>query len=189
MNDGQLTYDDVMLDWAVAEFLSPTWAASWSEPTHEELRIKLKKDGISSLTVYERSWLVGNIVRFRSPIICVYGPCRSWSFQRFTVSRGDLERFSILWSFPYPSFSFGDLSAKIKDDPSGDEAKMRDAVWKMVSLTRSGQKAPGAPIAISREVPMSHLLIDGYRRAMAALWDGCPSIEIYLCTPPAPTCT
>jgi hypothetical protein len=62
--NGQRTYDDVMLYWAISELLSPTWAEFWSGPVCEGLRTKLKNEGIDSLSLYEQTWL----------IILEYGP-------------------------------------------------------------------------------------------------------------------
>lgn len=180
------TYDDVMFDWAVTELLSPTFAGLWDGPTCEELRTKLKNEGIGSLGVHERTWLIGRQVANRRAVVLVYGPFRSWSFRRVTFSREELSGFSIIHQFGYPSFSLGQFSEKIRKDPSGspNEPGIKRNVELMLEQSRSGKEPHGLPIAISRE-PMPPLLIEGYKRAMVALWAGHSSIEMYLCTPPA----
>jgi hypothetical protein len=118
-----MTFDDVMLDWAVAELVSPTWAAIWAGSVCDELRRKIQNSGIGSLSIHERGWLVGAVTQARSAIISVYGPCRSWSFRRTAVSIQELSAFSIIHHFGYPSFSFSDLATKIRDNPSGGEKR------------------------------------------------------------------
>ena len=110
MENGQRTYDDVMLDWAISELLSPTWAEFWSGPVCEELRTKVKNEGIDSLGLHEQTWLIATLVNFRYVIILEYGPSRSWTFKQCTFSCEALSRFSIIHQFNYPpSFSFGQL--------------------------------------------------------------------------------
>jgi hypothetical protein len=193
MNGGQLTYDEVMLDWAIAELFSPTWQEEsefWKGAEADKLRAKVKE---GTLNDADRSLLIREITAFRNLIIPKYGPHPSWSFRRVTISSEELSRFSIIHQFGYlPSFSFGALSTKIKDNPTKgniDEQRMRNLVHEIIDLSRQHQEPIGLPIAIEREAPLSPLLIEGYKRAMAALWDGRPSIEIYLCTPPAQTRT
>jgi hypothetical protein len=86
MENGRRTYDHVMLDWAISELLSPTWAEFWSGPVFEELRTKLKNQGIDSLSLHEQTWLIAMLVNFRYVIILEYGPSRSWTFKQCTFS-------------------------------------------------------------------------------------------------------
>src|SRR6266851_8794080 len=110
MQNDLVTFDDVMLDWAIAELLSSTWVEYWASPACDELREKIRSAGIGSLSVDERIWLMGEITRIRSPILSVYGPHRSWSVRRTVVPRQELSKFSIIHHFGYPSFSFGHLA-------------------------------------------------------------------------------
>jgi hypothetical protein len=86
-----------------------------------------------------------------------------------------------------PSFSFGQLSKKIRENPTRgpivDEPAMRERAQKMLDLCSNGQQPFGFPVAVERPAPMAPVLIDGYKRAMVALWAGRPSMEIYLCIP------
>jgi hypothetical protein len=183
MTSDRVSFDEVMLDWAVAELLSPTWPTNWAGPAREELKRKLQTVGISALSIAERSWLVEAIIQCRDPIISLYGPSRSWSFRRTVVRSRKLSTFSIIHHYGYLDFSLGDLAIKIKDSPSEDEQKTRDIVT-AIRTQAAGGKAPfGLPIAVAREMPAPPLLIEGYKRAMAALWSGQASVEIYLCIP------
>jgi hypothetical protein len=185
MKNDRLTFDDVMLDWAVAELLSPTRAADWAGPACDELRRKVQNADISSLTIHERTWLVEAVVQIRRTIIAVYGPCRSWSFRRTFVPYQEISAFSIIDWFGYPTFSFGDLAAKIKDNPSERERGVRDAVTMILAQTSGGKQAFGLPIAITRKaLMMPPLLVEGYKRSMAVLWSGqAVPVEMFLCTP------
>ena len=183
MRNVRINFDDVMLDWAIAELLSPTWATTWVGPACDELRRKIQKAVIDSLSVHERTWLVGTIAQCRSPIISIYGPCRSWSYERTAVPCEELRAFSIIRQFGYPSFSFGDLAAKIRDNPSEGEQSMRDAVAAILAQADGGKETVGLPIAVARKGPMPPLLIEGYKRSMAALWGGGASVAMFLCTP------
>jgi hypothetical protein len=184
MTSDRVSFDEVMLDWAVAELLSPTWPTNWAGPAREELKRKLQTVGISALSIAERSWLVEAIIQCRDPIISLYGPSRSWRFRRTVVSSRELSAFSIIPHYGYPDFALGDLAAKIKDSPSGEEQGTRDIVIAIMAEAARGRAPVGLPIAVAREVPVPPLLIEGYKRTMAALWSGQDaSIEIYLCIP------
>jgi hypothetical protein len=183
MTNDLVSFDDVMLDWAAAELLSPTWPTNWAGPAREELKRKLRNAGIGSLSIGERAWLVEAIIQCRSPIISVYGPSRTWSCRRVVVSSRELSAFSIIQHYGYPDFSLSDLAAKIKDDPSAEEQSTRDIVTAILALAAGGKAPFGFPIAVAREMPAPPLLIEGYKRSMAVLWSGRSSVEIYLCIP------
>jgi hypothetical protein len=177
-----LTYDEVMLDWAIAELMSDSWDSFWSDPICDNVRSKIQRSGKDSLSVYEQTWLIGSIIQIRNPIISVYGPSRSWNFCRKTVSPQELAQFAITHHFGYLSYSFGNLADKLKNNPFGREKDMQRAVLKI--MKQSEQKPIGLPIALMREDPMPPVLLEGYKRAMARVWDEkCTSIEIYLCSP------
>lgn len=183
MEDEQVAYDDVMLDWAVAELMSPMWTTAFTGAACDGLRAKIQRQGVEALSEYEQTWLIGYIVAFRSPIISVYGPFRTWSFRRTAISREELARFAIIHHFGYPSFSFGDLAAKIRDDPANaGEQELRESVR---AIQQSGGERPlGCPIAVERQSPKPSILIEGYKRSMAALWSNeSAPIEMYLCDP------
>jgi hypothetical protein len=177
------TYDEVMLDWAAAELTSPDYEASFCGELYEALREKITGGGIEGLTTYERTWLIGAFAQFRSPIIGAYGPFRSWGFQRKAILKHELSRFAIVHHFPYPSFSLGELSSKIRDHPTADEVAVCDSVLAIIAKSMD-QRAYGLPIAVAQEAPNPPILIEGYKRSLAALWKDDPEpIEIYLCDP------
>lgn len=177
-----ITFDDVMLDWAVAELLSPRRVGHWHGPACDALRAKVSSGGIGALSPYERSWLIGRIAGIRSPIISAYGPCRSWSFWRDMVSREDLLRFSIIHHFERPSFSFGDFAAEI--DPGTSKRRDMGREVMEVAAELSAGKAPlGTPIAAVPGGSTPPVLIEGYTRCMAALRTGQESVELYFTSP------
>jgi hypothetical protein len=177
------TYDEVMLNWAAAELMSRDYEASLSGDVYDELRAKIRGGGLEALSNYERSWLIGAFAHFRSPIILAYGPLRSWRFRREAVSKDEFSRFAIIHNFPYPSFSLGELAAKIRDQPTEGEIPMCNAVLAIIEQFLD-HRPPGLPIAVTQEPPMPPILIEGYKRSLAALWkDDTDPIEIYLCDP------
>ncbi len=100
------------------------------------------------------------------------------------MSRQELPAFSIIRQFGYPAFSFGDLAEQIKHDPSREGQNTRDAVAAILGQAGGGKEPLGLPIAITREFPTRPLLIEGYKRSMAALWSGqVASVEMFLCAP------
>jgi hypothetical protein len=59
--------------------------------------VRLDRAGIDSLSVNERTSLIGLLIRSRDLMIYQYGrPQPSWSFQRDTVSCEELSRYSII---------------------------------------------------------------------------------------------
>jgi hypothetical protein len=177
------TYDEVMLSWAAAELTSPDYQATLSGDMYDGLRGKIRGGGVEALSNYERSWLIGAFAHFRSPIILAYGPFRSWSFRREAVSKDELSRFAIIHDFPYPSFSLGELSEKIRDQPSEGEIPMCNSVLAIIEQSLD-KTLSGLSIALAQQAPKPPILIEGYKRSLAALWkDDSDTIEIYLCDP------
>jgi hypothetical protein len=176
------TYEEAMLDWAVAELLSPSWAGHdfWTGSHVDALRTKIANGGVASLGVYERSWLVSAIATFRTPIMSAHGPYRGWKFWRATVTASELSSFAILSWFRHPSFSFGDLSAHVRAQPND---AMGAAVHAINTAVAAGQPPAGVPIATVMHSPAPPLVLEGYKRSMAALWRNEPSLEFFLCRP------
>jgi len=185
MRDSGWTYDEVMLDWAIAELRSPSWKDNWYGPTCDAWRAKLEAGGINALDAMERIDLIRAIEQFRRPLISKCdGPYPSWTFWRASVSQKELSQFSIVSAFfTYSASSFDDLSGKIRNQPSHEEESMRAKVVAIQNAARKGQLPIGLPIAIIREGPMTPLLIEGYKRSMAALWSGAAVIKMFLCHP------
>jgi hypothetical protein len=176
-----------MFDWAIAELLSDTRASSagsiWNHPACQMLRQKVTDHGIGSLSTYEQAWLIGVLSQDRSPIISVYGPERSWRFWRASARVADLKKFAIIHHFGYPSYSLGDWHAAVMGARSPDE-NMRDAVIAISAASASGNPPHGSPIAVTHPAPRPPLLIEGYKRSMAAILDNKTlEIEILFCSP------
>src|SRR5437016_5791679 len=140
MENVEVTYDDVMVDWAVAELLSPTWTGFWNGRIYDELRTKLRDEGVGSLSAHERTFLIGRLIVSRNLIIFQNGPLRCWTFKRPTFSREDLSGFSIIHQFGHPSLSFGQFSERIRTAPSEglNEPEMQRAVLAMLEESHRG---------------------------------------------------
>jgi hypothetical protein len=179
-----LTFDDVILDWAVAELMSPTWAARWTGPLCDNLQEIIESSGVATLNQLQRAWLIQHLCNVRSPIIQSYGPADGWDFRRATIAREELSLFATMeqWS-RYPSL--GEFATKLRDDPSPDELDMHRHVLAISDKLVDGQITWGIPVAVSRGVSNPPVLIEGYKRSLAVLWGSNASIEMHLCAPPA----
>jgi len=174
------TFDDVMLDWAVAEIVSPTWWEKWQGA--DALRSKLIAG--QPPTPPERNALLRGILQFRAPLIQRYRISPSWRFHRRETTLDEVSRFSVLPDFGYGPRSFAWFAAKIRDNPSDDERTMQSQALAMLELACSGNRFRGSPIAVEAaddESPPA--LVEGYKRCLVALWQGAPSIQLFFCHP------
>ena len=178
------TFDDVMLDWAAAELMSPTWAIHWRHPLCDNLREIIESLGVAALNQLQRVWLIQHVSNVRGSIIQRYGPAVGWDFRRVTIAREELSRFATMeqWS-RYPSL--GEFATKLRDDPSPDELDMHRHVLAISDELADGQITWGIPVAVSRGVSNPPILIEGYKRSLAVLWGRNASIELHLCAPHA----
>jgi hypothetical protein len=100
------------------------------------------------------------------------------------VPAEQVESFAILPHFEdrYGTIPFGEFAAQIKVEPQPEEDEMRAEAEKMLRFVRLHGNLAGLPIAITRG-SKPPLLIEGYKRAMVALWSGIPALELYFCQP------
>ena len=173
-----LTYEEVILEWALAELLSPTWRSDphWSDEISKLLRAKVLELGADSLNPDERTWLSGRLLQFRALIIGTYGPRSSWRFNKRVASAESISRFGVIDSFRIPGSSMDDLSTKVRYE---DYFQMRDRVQEIIDSKRPERYSP---IAVSRKdrVP---ILIEGYKRVFSAMWTSTAWLEIIFCEP------
>jgi hypothetical protein len=171
--------DEILLDWAVSELCSESWAGVWTGAAAAGLRARIAADGVETLSADERLILVDAIRKIRAPIIRIYGPAPSWRCARITVPRAELERFAILPWFGHPTFSFVDLMRKVRDEPESDP-RMAAGVEAIVAARRGGRAPRGRLIATMPRAFDRPVLIDGYHRGMAALLLNDPAVEAYM---------
>jgi hypothetical protein len=72
---------------------------------------------------------------------------------------------------------------KIRDQPSEGEIPMCNSVLAIIEQSLD-KTLSGLPVAVAQQAPKPPILIEGYKRSLAALWkDDSDTIEIYLCDP------
>jgi hypothetical protein len=179
--DDPCTFDDVMLDWAVAEIVSPTWKTNWQGSGCDTLRSKLLAGQL--LSPPERGALLGGIQQTRAPLIQRYKVSPSWRFHRRDTTLDEVSRFSVLSDFGYGPSSFAWFAAKIKDNPSDGDRPMRSQALEMLELARRGNRFHGSPIAVEAMDQQPPVLVEGYKRCLVALWQGAASIQLFFCHP------
>jgi hypothetical protein len=165
----ELSFDDVMLDWAAAEALSPEFGKQYAwlgKPLLDRCA-----HGIDHLTPEDRSRLVAAVEKDRSPLISRSGIARTSTFRRITVSADELGAFAILDYFRFPSGTpFAQFAHKVMTNPL-------DAVKE----AERGVLPRGHPIAVWRPSTRP-LLVEGNRRSLFAFWARQP-IEMFFCEP------
>jgi len=181
------TFDDVLLDWAIAEVLSPhAWQDFYwmlGEPFRQ--RVAAAARG-ANLSAGDRALLLKAVRHVRQPLIDdESGMSACWTFSWRSISREELASFAIIRFYRerYGSLSLGALADAVCDHPLEVERRTRDGVLATLDLARRGVRWTGRPIAVTRPDAAAPLLIEGYKRSMAALRSGVPSLEVYFCCP------
>lgn len=178
-------FDDAMLDWAIAEIMSPTWEGKWHGEGVEQIRGLIRVGDPLSPKV--RSALIGAIRELRKVLLDEYGVTPAWKFRLETISCAELAEFVIAEKFfGAPSgTTFGQLAAIIRIDPqfSGLLAQAEAVLRRK----QAGELVYGKPIAIRQDADRPPMLIEGYKRSFAALWDRQQSIDLFIGEPPDTT--
>jgi hypothetical protein len=180
------TFDEVMLDWAIAEVLSPDAWQDFYRSLGAPFRERVGKSRDGNLSAADRALLLRAVRYVRQPLIELEcGITESWKFSRCSISAAELGSYSIIhhYSARYGGISFGDFAAMVRDRPFEPEMRMRASIMTMLQLAQSGVRFTGRPIAAIRTQRGVPLLIEGYKRSMVAVLSGAPSIEVSFCQP------
>jgi hypothetical protein len=183
------TFDDVMLDWAIAEVLSPDSWHDFYRTLGAPFRERVAKSRGQNLFAADRALLLEAVQYVRQPLIvdeCAI--TKLWKFWKVSVDATELASYAIihLYRARYGGMSFGEFAAAVRDHPFDTEIRTRASVLAMLELARRGVKFPGSPIAVMGSQTDAPLLIEGYKRSMVALLSGAPSLDIYFCAPNDP---
>jgi len=177
------TYEEVLLDWARAEVLSPgKW--KWYKTLGEPFRDRVRANDLDALSQEDRDRLVDAVSQVRGPyLLQPYGISPASMFWRAVASVSELAKFAIIPYFvgEYGPLPLRDLSARITDDPLLAEKPMREEATTMLEIVRAGGTLNGRPIAIALPDPSPPLLIEGYKRSMVAMWNGDETVRMYFC--------
>jgi hypothetical protein len=180
------TFDDAMLDWAIAEVLSPDAWQDFYQELGAPFRERVAKSRGTSLSAADRALLLEAVQYVRQPLIvdeCAI--TKSWKFWKLSVDAAELASYAIIHSYRarYGEISLGAFAAAVRDHPLDSEIRTRQSVLAMLELVRRGVRFTGSPIAVTRSNSDVPLLIEGYKRSMVALLSGAPSLDIYCCRP------
>lgn len=173
------SYDEVMLDWAIAELLSPTWRTAWGDPYSEMWRDKISRGGIDALSDDDKGALVRAICGFRAPLIVRFGPQPFWVFRKRKVLRAEFEAFTTI-NLGDPPETFGQLA---RDARTQAQASMVSGIEAIRKKLLTGEHWHGTPIAVSTDTYPRPRLIEGYKRLIATFWSNAPAAEIYFGAP------
>jgi hypothetical protein len=184
VNAAACTFDDVMLDWAIAEVLSPDAWHDFYRELGAPFRERIAKSSSESLSAADCALLLEAVQYVRQPLIvdeCAI--TKSWKFWKLSVGASELASYAIIHSYRarYGEISLGALATAVRDHPLASEIRTRQSVLAMLELVRRGVRFPGSPIAVMRSNSDVPLLIEGYKRSMVALLSGAPSLDIYCC--------
>ena len=173
-----------MLDWAIAEVQSPSWRGRFHD-LEERLVRKLSAGDKSVLSAEDRANLIKAIIRFRGKyLIFANGISASSTYWSDCVNVHEMKEFSVIPFFThrYGDVTFGELAERIRSDPLAAEVGMRESVASMLQRVRNGEVLNGKPVAVVR-VGAPPILIEGYKRGMAALWSGASVVRLFFCAP------
>ena len=178
--------DDVLFDWGLAEMISPVWSQCWSGPSWDALRQALKTGGADSLSPEARVRVVAQIKGVRAPILGEYGPRGDWVCRCIKVSTEELAEFRIIrHQGQPPTVTLGQFSEKVRQSPQGGEVTMRNIILEILA-NEGGTNFTGTAVAVLDGESRPPILVEGYKRCMAALWDeNRREVDVHLCSPPA----
>ena len=189
MSNHELTYDEAMLEWAVAE-ANPVSVFSKNylyPPPALSAKLAASNFDTTMLDDNERAMLIKACEGTRSKFINDYGITRQMHFSRVTVNAEELKQFSLLigGDEAYDT-KYGTLGKMAESLMSGiDDARkeMRELTQEVIKLLRTGDKPRGTPIAVKPVHVNPPILIEGYKRCIAALSIGQKEIPIIIATP------
>jgi hypothetical protein len=186
VSDTICSFEDVLLDWAIAEVLSPIGWHEYYSRLGDEFRQRVATTRAERLSAADRDLLLRGVQYAREPLIVdECGITGSWTFWRSSINPAAMSGYSILQSYRdrYGDIVLGELAVALRDRPAAVDEPTRTSLLAMIGLSGRGVQFNGRPIAVLRPETSGPLLIEGYKRAMAALLSGTQSIELYFCSP------
>ena len=167
-------YRDVMLDWAVAELMSPylrtieTWI--WANPAWEPWRDHVRKHGRNAWTHAQEDTLIQAINVSRKPVIDIYGPRPESRIEPYDISIPELETLHVMPEFFPPGGTLRQLLDWVRAKP--DYAPEKTAALVTLGKTMAGSQWTFGRLIVIERPGGRRILIEGYKRALAALAAG-----------------
>lgn len=179
------TYEDVLLNWVISEAIGESWQHAYRPLVGNALWERLKAYGLDvlpSLGASERLTLLGALFDHRRPILADY-PLHSYvRFRRRRAALREIERFMVIPFFAqFGITSVTELSERLHADQMPTLAGMRADVLAIIEARRHGRAAHGTPIAALPRGAMGPVLVEGYKRSIAAMWMSERFVQLYIC--------
>ncbi len=177
------TYRELIVDWVLAEVASPIYARQYQH-LGSDLVSRAQRRDLDSIRPVEMDQLIGALYGYRGGIIPRSHINPGAKVFRTAASMTELADFHVIPYFAhnYLLSRFGELAERIRTNPADPEAPMRDeALAIQRDLPANGMNATPIAVANSEEGP--YLLVEGYKRSMAALWAGWVEINLFLSIP------
>lgn len=167
-------YDEAMLEWAVAELMSPHWRSIpnwiWANPVWDAWRQHVETKGPRGWTPEQARVLIQAIETSRKPIIEIYGPAARSRILRRELRVEHLAALQVMPEFFPPGGTLRQLLDWIRARPDYAPEKTA-AIQSMAPQLKDGAWPFGALIVVQRPEG-ANVLIEGYKRALASLAAG-----------------
>lgn len=181
----EASYRDVMLDWAVAELMSPHWSTVpdwiWANPGWAAWRDHVHTKGPASWTAPQENTLIRAIEVSREPVLKRYGPRPELRFERQLWAAAQLGALDVMPDFFPPGGTLEQLSRWIAATPAYAPEKSQ-AIEAIKKGWRAGNAPFGSLIVVTNGAG-KRILVEGYKRGLAALSAGRDVTPVYLCYP------
>jgi hypothetical protein len=177
------TYRELVTDWVLAEIASPAYANRYLH-LGADLVCRAQSRDVDDIRPAEMDHLIAALYSYRAGVIPRSHINPDAKMYRTSVSMTKLAEFQLIPYFAckYRLMSFGELAKRIRTNPVDPEGPMRDeALAIQRELPIKGMN--GTPIAIADREGGPYLLVEGYKRSMAALWAGWTEINLFLSVP------
>lgn len=167
-----LGFEEAMLDWAAAEILSPmAWEHGFSY-LGDGFRERLAAEGVDRLNPQDRQLALAALLHFRRRLLREFQINRSTQFFCHTLSVPDLAKLDILPNFGLGPLTLGQFAERIRCGAVPSHIASREIIERMLVDAKSGKTFAGRPFVVERNVPLSPVLLEGYKRSLVKLWLG-----------------
>jgi hypothetical protein len=180
----RLSFDEAMADWAEAELASPYMSELGFSYLGDELRMRIKNDGLASLDAKDRQLAFAAILYFRQPLLRAYQVNRSAEFFRCRLNRSEVAALEVIPEIGRGTMPVATLAKNLREQEEPGAANVRGAVHSIAEETRAGRPHVGHPFVVERPEGASRYLIEGYKRTLAWLIHGrSASLDVILVRP------
>lgn len=177
------TYRELIADWALAEVASKVYAKKYQH-LGDDLVSRAQRRELGSIHPAEMDQLIRTLYSYRGGLMPASHINPSAKVYRTAISAAEIAEFHVIPYFAhnYRLSRFGELAERIRTNPLDQEGPMRDEAFAIQQdLPTKGMN--GTPISIADSEAGPYLLVEGYKRSMAALWAGWNEINLFISVP------